>query len=253
LDQSGAAILLSLSDFLLCALLGDLRPYPLGWEVSMPSIFVFDAYGTLLNVHAAIGHYRAEAGPEADRLSEVWRTKQLEYSWTLTLAGHYMDFWTLTERALDYALARVPSVDKALKARLLDAYFKLDAFADALPALRALKAKGHKTGILSNGSPDMLKGAVGAAGLASDLDAVLSVDVLKMFKPRPEVYGLVTDHFKCAPDDVTFASSNRWDVMGAAAFGFRPMWINRSKMPDEYPDFPPERVLKDLSALATVA
>ncbi len=220
----------------------------------MSSIFVFDAYGTLLNVHATIARCRAEAGPEADRLSDIWRTKQLEYSWTLTLAGRYVDFWTLTERALDgVRLSSVPSVDKALKARLLDAYFKLDAFADALPALRALKAKGHKTGILSNGSPDMLKSAVDAAGLASDLDAVLSVDALKMFKPRPEVYSLVTGRFNCAPGDVTFVSSNRWDVMGAAAFGFRALWINRAKMPDEYPDFAPERVLNVLNALATVA
>src|SRR5690349_14367805 len=147
------------------------------------SVFVFDAYGTLFDVHAAIGHFRAKAGPDADRMSEIWRTKQLEYSWTLTLAGRYADFWTLTQRALDFALARVPSVDKALKPQLLDAYFKLDAFPDARAALRTLKAKGHKTGILSNGSPDMLDGAVDGAGVRADLDAVLSVDVLKMFKP----------------------------------------------------------------------
>ena len=152
------------------------------------AIFVFDAYGTLFNVHAAIARFRAEAGPEADRMSEVWRAKQLEYSWTLTLAGHYVDFWALTERALDYALTRFPSVDKALRPRLLEAYFKLDAFPDARAALRTLKSKGHKTGILSNGSPNMLKGAVDGAGVGADLDAVLSVDALKMFKPRPEVY-----------------------------------------------------------------
>ena len=163
------------------------------------SIFVFDAYGTLFDVHAAIARFRGEAGPEADRMSEIWRTKQLEYSWTLTLAGHYADFWTLTERALDYSLARVPSVPKSLKPKLLEAYFKLDAFPDARAALRALKTKGHKTGILSNGSPNMLKGAVDGAGLGGDLDAVFSVDVLKMFKPRPEVYALVTDHFQCKP------------------------------------------------------
>lgn len=219
----------------------------------MSAIFVFDAYGTLLDVHAAIARCRAEAGPDADRMSDIWRTKQLEYSWTLTLAGRYVDFWTLTGRALDYALARVPSVPKALKARLLDAYFKLDAFADAQPTLRALKARGQQTAILSNGSPDMLKGAVDGAGLASDLDAVLSVDTLKMFKPRPEVYGLVTDRFNCQPADVTFVSSNRWDVMGATAFGFRTFWINRAWMPDEYPDLAPSQVLSDLNALATVA
>lgn len=218
----------------------------------MSSVFVFDAYGTLLDVHAAISRYRNQAGPDADRLSEIWRTKQLEYSWTLTLAGRYVDFWTLTQRALDYALARVPSVNKALKPKLLDAYFALDAFPDARSTLQALKTKGHKTAILSNGSPNMLKGAVDAAGIAGDLDAVLSVDVLKMFKPRQEVYGLVTGRFACEPGDVTFVSSNRWDVMGAAAFGFSACWINRSNMPDEYPDFPPKQTLRDLNALTSV-
>src|SRR4029077_4919329 len=90
--------------------------------------FVFDAYGTLFDVHAAIGRYRAAAGPDAERLSELWRTKQLEYTWTLTLAGRYADFWTLTERALDFAFARFPSVDRALKPKLLEAYWTLSAF-----------------------------------------------------------------------------------------------------------------------------
>jgi 2-haloacid dehalogenase len=217
------------------------------------SVFVFDAYGTLFDVHAAIARHRAEAGPDADRMSEIWRTKQLEYSWTLTLAGRYSDFWTLTGRALDYALARVPSVPKTLKPKLLDAYFKLDAFPDARAILRTLKSQGHRTGILSNGSPDMLKGAVDGAAVGGDLDAVLSVDVLKMFKPRPEVYALVTDHFKCKPGDVTFVSSNRWDVMAGTSVGFRTVWINRAGMPDEYPDFPPAQTLSDLGALAKIA
>jgi 2-haloacid dehalogenase len=217
------------------------------------SVFIFDAYGTLFDVHAAIARHRAKAGPEADRVSAIWRTKQLEYSWTLTLAGVYTDFWVLTERALDYALALVPSVDKSLKPALLDSYFKLDAFPDARLALKALKAKGHKTGILSNGSPAMLKGAVSAANIGGDLDAVLSVDKLKMFKPRPEVYGLVTDHFKCKPGDVSFVSSNRWDVMASVRVGFRGIWVNRATMPDEYLDFPPALILKDLNALAEAA
>jgi 2-haloacid dehalogenase len=214
------------------------------------AVFVFDAYGTLFDVHAAIGRFRGEAGAEADRMSEIWRTKQLEYSWTLSLLGRYADFWTLTERALDYALARVPSVDAALRPKLLDAYFKLDAFQDARAALRALKSQGHRTGILSNGSPNMLDGAVDAAGIRGDLDAVLSVDALKMFKPHPEVYALVTDHFKCTPADVTFVSSNRWDVAGAAAVGFSTAWVNRGNLPNEYPDLPAKRILRDLMSLA---
>ena len=214
------------------------------------SIFVFDAYGTLFDVHAAIARFRGEAGPDADRMSEIWRGKQLEYTWTLTLAGHYVVFWTLTGGALDFALARVPSVPQALKPKLLDAYFKLDAFPDARAALGALKRNGNKTGILSNGSPNMLKGAVDAAGIGGDLDAVLSVDVLKMFKPRPEVYRLVNEHYRCAAGDVTFVSSNRWDVMAGISVGFRGVWVNRGKMPDEYLDFPPAKTLSDLSSLA---
>jgi 2-haloacid dehalogenase len=104
----------------------------------MNEVYVFDAYGTLFNVHAAIARHRAAAGPDADRFSELWRTKQLEYSWTLTLAGRYLDFWTLTEQALDYAFGRFPSVDRALRPKLLDAYFKLDAFPDARAAVEQL-------------------------------------------------------------------------------------------------------------------
>ena len=214
------------------------------------AIFVFDAYGTLFNVHAAIARFRSQAGPEADRMSELWRAKQLEYSWTLTLAGRYADFWVLTERALDYSLTSFPSVDKALRPKLLEAYFKLDAFPDARAALRALKTKGHKTGILSNGSPNMLKGAIDAANVGGDLDAVLSVDSLKMFKPRPEVYGLVTDHYQCKPAEVIFVSSNRWDMMASVSVGFRGLWVNRGKLPDEYFDFPPRQELTDLNELA---
>ena len=179
----------------------------------------------------------------------MWRTKQLEYAWTLTLAGRYEDFWTLTERALDFALARFPSVDPALERKLLDAYRVLDAFPDAAAILRTLKARGHRTAILSNGSPAMLASAVDAAGLGADLDAVLSVDAVRMYKPRPEVYRLVTAHFGNAPADVTFVSSNRWDVMGATAFGFRAAWINRGRMPDEYAELAPMRMLTDLGGL----
>lgn len=217
------------------------------------AVFVFDAYGTLFDVHAAIGHHRAAAGPDADRLSELWRVKQLEYAWTLTLAGRYEDFWTLTERALDFALARFPSVDRALKPELMDAYRTLDAFSDAGAILRALKARGRRTAILSNGSPAMLAAAVDRAQLGADLDAVLSVDAICIYKPRPEVYRLVTDHFGIAPADVIFVSSNRWDVMGATAFGFRAAWINRGRMPDEYADLAPVRVLTDLGGLAALA
>jgi len=215
--------------------------------------FVFDAYGTLFNINAAIARHRDAAGPDVDRLSEIWRTKQLEYTWTLTLAGRYVDFWTVTERALDHALARVPSVAPALKSPLLEAYLRLDAFADAATTLDALKRRGHRTAVLSNGSPRMLDAAIGAAGFGSALDAVLSVESVGAYKPDPRVYGLVTATFKVAPAAVTFVSSNRWDIMGATSFGFRSVWINRQGAADEYPDTAPVRVLADLAALLLMA
>jgi len=214
--------------------------------------FVFDAYGTLFDVHAAIARHRAAAGPDADRFSEIWRTKQLEYAWMLSAAGHYVDFWTLTERALDHAFARVPSVDRTLRAALLDAYFKLDAFPDARATLGALRAKDIRTAILSNGSQKMLDGAVAAARIGAELDAVLSVDTIRIYKPRQEVYALVTDAFGMTPSEVAFVSSNRWDVMGAAAFGFKCIWVNRANMPEEYPEFAPVEVVRDLASLATL-
>ncbi len=216
-------------------------------------VFVFDAYGTLFDVHAAIAHHREAVGPDADRLSEIWRAKQLEYTWTLTLAGRYLDFWTLTERALDYALPRTPTADRAVRSKLLDAYLALDAFPDARACLRELKRRGLRTAILSNGSPHMLDAAVAAAQLGGALDAILSVDAIRLYKPRPEVYRLATDAFAVGPGEVVFASSNRWDVMGAATFGFRAVWINRAGAPDEYADAPPALVVRDLSSVPTIA
>jgi len=219
----------------------------------MVSVYVFDAYGTLFDVHAAIASHRAEVGREAERLSEIWRAKQLEYTWTLTLAGHYVDFWTLTERALDYALARVPSVDPALRPRLLDAYLRLEAYSDATGTLAALQSEARQLAILSNGSLRMLGAAVEASGIAQYVDAVLSVDAVRMYKPRPEVYALVTARFGVTPQETAFVSSNRWDIMGAASFGFRPVWINRSRMPEEYSEQPALRVVPDLKTVLSLA
>jgi 2-haloacid dehalogenase len=211
--------------------------------------FVFDAYGTLFDVHAAIARHRAQAGPEAERFSQIWRTKQLEYTWTLTLAGRYVDFWTLTERALDYAFNCVSTVDRALRSKLLEAYLELDAYPEAAVALTHLKSLGHRTAILSNGTPDMLNAAVTASGIADALEVVLSVDKLRLYKPRPEVYGLAANALAAKPSDIMFISSNRWDVMGAASFGFKTLWVNRGRVPDEYTELRPFREISDLASL----
>jgi 2-haloacid dehalogenase len=216
----------------------------------MHSAFIFDAYGTLFDVHAAIARHRAAAGPEAERFSEIWRAKQLEYTWTLTLAGRYVDFWTLTEQALDFAFARIPSVDRALRPQLLDAYLSLDAFPDVRAALGELKARGARLAILSNGTPRMLAAATGAAGVAQLFDAMLSVDAVRCYKPRPEVYALATETQAALPAETAFVSSNRWDVMGAVCFGFVAYWVNRARAPEEYAGQAPRRAIPDLAALA---
>jgi 2-haloacid dehalogenase len=212
----------------------------------MAQAYVFDAYGTLFDVHAAIARHRSAAGPDAERFSETWRAKQLEYTWTLTLAGSYVEFWTLTERALDFAFARFPSVNRALRPQLLDAYRMLAAYPDASAVLPNLKAQGYATAILSNGSPAMLQSAVSAAKLV--LDVVLSVDAVRVYKPRPEVYRLASTHLGLTPAEIVFVSSNRWDIMGAQAFGFGTAWVNRANAPDEY-DTPADRTVGNLQAL----
>ena len=212
--------------------------------------FVFDAYGTLFDVHAAIGRHREAVGPDAEAFSVLWRTKQLEYTWTNTLAGRYADFWTLTGQALDFCLARFPSVDKTLRGKLLDAYLTLDAYPDARAVLRELKGRGDKTGILSNGSPAMLAKAVEAAGIAACSTPRCRSTGLRMYKPRPEVYAMVTQAFACKPADVVFVSSNRWDIMGAGAFGFRTAWINRPTCRTNTARPHPTIVLSDLTGLA---
>jgi 2-haloacid dehalogenase len=211
--------------------------------------FIFDAYGTLFDVHAAISRHRAAVGPDADRISELWRAKQLEYTWTLSAMGRYEDFERLTERALDFALARFPGVDATIKPALLNAYQELDAYADARATLEALKAAGFVTGIFSNGSPAMLNAAIAAAKIGPQLDHVISSHELRVYKPRHEVYALVTTALKVAASEVAFVSSNRWDVAGAANFGFKPVWVNRAKMPDEYPGLSPVAVVSELAAL----
>ena len=217
-------------------------------------IYVFDAYGTLFDVHSAVARHRqapGEAlGERAQALSDLWRVKQLEYTWTRSLMGSYRDFRALTAEALDFAAARFGGISPDLRAKLLDAYETLDAFPDAAPALKALKARGCATAILSNGTPAMLETAMGSAGLKDLIDACISVDAAGIFKTAPEAYRLASDHFGVEPGAISFQSSNRWDIAGAARFGFETVWINRTGQPDEYGDLAPGRVLASLADLS---
>ncbi|MEZ5933817.1 MAG: haloacid dehalogenase type II [Alphaproteobacteria bacterium] len=210
---------------------------------------VFDAYGTLFDVHSAVGRLRADVGPKADELSQVWRSKQLEYTWLRSLMGEYSDFWQVTGDALDYALARTGVTPGSIRDRLMDAYLELDAYPEVPAMLVRLKAAGLKTAVLSNGEPNMLDAAVNAAGLSGLLDAVLSVDRLKIYKPHPSVYQLAVDRLGVKADAIAFQSSNAWDVHGASVFGFRPVWINRFAAPVERLPGGAEHEMRDLKGL----
>lgn len=213
--------------------------------------YVFDAYGTLFDVHAAVRRHSAEIGPDGQFFSEIWRAKQLEYSWTRTLMGAYVDFWQLTEQALDFAFRKVPTADPKLRQDLLDAYWKCDCYPEVPSVLKALKAQGARVAILSNGSPAMLAAAVKNAALDLVFDAVFSVDDVRRFKPDPEVYDIVATSWRLYPGAVSFQSSNRWDVAGAKKFGFRTVWLNRTNQPDEYADCAPDLILPSLEGLLT--
>jgi 2-haloacid dehalogenase len=211
--------------------------------------YVFDAYGTLFDVHAAVRRHAGAMGPDGQAFSDLWRAKQLEYSWIRTLMGTYTDFWALTEQSLDYAFARFPSADKTLKAALLDAYWHLDCYPEVPSVLKHLKDRGARIAILSNGTPQMLQSAVKKAGLDLIIDDIFSVETVKAFKTAPAVYDMVTTTYRLYPDAVSFQSSNRWDIAGATKFGFRTVWINRANMPDEYADFGPSLILPSLESL----
>ena len=193
--------------------------------------FVFDAYGTLFDVNAVVEAGRAIT-PDPMTLSLTWRGKQLEYTWLRSLMGRYEDFWTVTEEALRWAIARLAlRADEGDIRRLMEAYLTLACFPDVRAALAALG--GRPRAILSNGAPDMLAAAVMSSGLGPHLDHVLSVDAVKTYKPAPAVYGLGPKALGIAASDLLFVSSNAWDVAGAKSFGYQVAWCNRSGAPAE--------------------
>lgn len=212
---------------------------------------VFDAYGTLFNVHAAAQRLRDEIGPEADRMSMIWRTKQLEYTWLRSLMRAYKPFWEVTQDGLDYAMEATGLGDRPdLRQKLLDIYFRLDAYPEVPEMLSRLRAGGLKTAILSNGSKDMLDGAVSSAGLSDILDSVQSVEDVGIFKPDPSVYQMSVDDLDLdARDKICFMSSNAWDAAAAADFGFRVVWVNRFRQPRERLPGEPKAVLETLEPL----
>lgn len=210
---------------------------------------VFDAYGTLFDFGSAAA--RSPDIPDEKRaaLTAIWRDKQIQYALLRSLQGNFADFEQVTGEALDFALETLGLVDADRRARLLALYRRIAAYPEVPDTLRRLRDQGLQTAILSNGSVSMLQEATTEAGIDALLDAVLSVDTVRVFKPDPRVYRLATAHFGVEPDAVCFVSSNGWDAYSAADFGFRVAWCNRSGQKPERLPGTPKAVIGDLSAL----
>jgi 2-haloacid dehalogenase len=210
---------------------------------------VFDAYGTLFDVHSAIGSRRQRLGDKADSLSALWRSKQLEYTWLRSLMGRHANFERVTEDALDHALDTFGISDSLLRRDLLQAYWHLDCYPEVPEMLRRLKRQGLVTAILSNGTSAMLKSAIDSAGLGESLDYSLSVEEVGIYKPDPRVYRLAVDKLAVAAECICFQSANAWDIAGAASFGLRTVWINRLGQARERLSFGAEAELMSLGEL----
>ena len=209
---------------------------------------VFDAYGTLFDVHSVIQRCEALWPGKGAVVSPLWRSKQLEYTWLRSLMGRYESFEVVTKDALRHACAVLGlECGDDHVGQLMDEYRRLATFAEVKAVLPALG--GRKRAILSNGSPDMLNAVVRHSGLDKELDAILSVDPLKIYKPDPRVYQLAVDALRVEPNRIGFVSSNCWDACGAQSFGFHAFWINRSGAPVDQLSVEPECIVTTLADL----
>jgi 2-haloacid dehalogenase len=213
---------------------------------------VFDAYGTLFDFAAAARGCRDVLGDDIDKLTALWRDKQLQYTWLRAVQGRHVDFWQVTGDALDFALETLAVQKPGLRDRLMTLYLTLDAFPEVPKVLASLKSSGLRTAILSNGSPRMLDAVVKGAELEGLLDAVLSVEEVGVYKPHPNVYQLAVDRLGVPSHAIAFQSSNAWDAYAASAFGMQVVWCNRyGQRPERLPGAP-DREIKTLAELPTL-
>jgi 2-haloacid dehalogenase len=219
--------------------------------MARPRAVVFDAYGTLFDVHAAMAQHARRMGEGWEDVSAFWRQKQLEYAWTATLAGpeYWRDFETITREALLTALNWNGGADGVLVEDLMQAYRTLTTFPEVVDTLADLRAAGVATAILSNGSRGMLEAAVKASLIDELLDAVISVDAVRAYKPDARVYRLAEIAFRCHASELVFVSSNAWDARAAAGYGFRTVWVNRINQPTEFALNQIATILPDLAGL----
>ncbi|MCP8938786.1 haloacid dehalogenase type II [Alsobacter sp. SYSU M60028] len=212
-------------------------------------ICLFDAYGTLFDVHSAVARHAGELGDAHEGVARLWRQRQLEYTWVRSLMGRHADFWTVTGEALDFALASHGLADPALRDRLMKSYSTLTPYPEVRAVLADLRERGLRNAILTNGSPAMIEAALASAGLTALVDDVITVEEVGVYKTDPRVYRHAIEALGVEPDAISFQSSNAWDAAAASDHRFRVVWVNRSGQPPEYRWVTTGVELPDLSGL----
>ena len=213
---------------------------------------VFDAYGTLFDFATAARRHSGSLGDKADKLTALWRDKQLQYTWLRAVQGRHADFWQVTGDALDFALETCAVDLPGIRDKLMASYMTLDPFPEVTETLDRLKAAGKRLAILSNGSPGMLESAVRNARLAGVFELVISVEEVGTYKPNPMVYQLAVERLGLPASAISFQSSNAWDAYAASAFGIKVVWCNRyAQRRERLPGFPDYEItsLAELPAL----
>ena len=212
---------------------------------------VFDAYGTLFDVNSAAAKCKEKLGNKWEGFANAWRTTQLEYTWLRSLMKKHKNFWEITEDSLDHTMETF-KIKKEMRNELLDLYKKLSPYTEVADCLKGLKDKKIKIGILSNGTPDLLKELVKSNNIENYFDDIFSVESVGVYKPDSRVYEMPIKKYDCEPKNICFMSSNTWDVSGGGVFGYNSIWVNRSNKVFDKLSYKPKFVINDLNELLTI-
>ena len=212
---------------------------------------VFDAYGTLFDVNSAASKCKEKLGSKWEAFANAWRTTQLEYTWLRSLMKKHKNFWEITEDSLDHTMETF-KIKKEMKNELLDLYKKLNPYSEVKECLEGLKAKKIKIAILSNGTPDLLKGLVESNNIQNYFDDIFSIESVGIYKPDARVYAIPTKKYVCKPENICFMSSNTWDVSGGGVFGYNAVWVNRLNKVFDKLSYKPKYVINNLEELLKI-